>query len=99
MSKPKPTGDIEGDYEHNEIECPFCDYEMDHSASIGEESAPPSAGDVSICINCSAVTLYEEDGDGLRLRAFTSQEEADAVLSDPEVQKAVRAVRRLMKQR
>jgi hypothetical protein len=54
--------------------CPFCAHELDAvTPGPGEDAdAAPSPGDFSVCIQCSAVLVF--DGDPLALRAPTDAE-------------------------
>lgn len=43
--------------------CPFCDTYMDASTvAIGDDDASPTPGDVSVCLYCARVSVYDEDG-------------------------------------
>lgn len=40
--------------------CPYCGYEFDTSASV-YCSASPKPGDISICLNCAKVAVFDKD--------------------------------------
>jgi hypothetical protein len=72
--------------------CPACGEAIDRASHIEGESAP-SPGDVSICIRCAAVNLFDDD---LSPRVPTAAELARlrASATWPEIQRHVRALTR-----
>lgn len=62
--------------------CPWCGRQQDAVSSAAGPDIEPSAGDVSICIKCGGIAIY--DGLGA-FRKPTTEEEADAA-SQPIVQ-------------
>ena len=45
--------------------CPACGYRADRASRVGgTRYVPPNDGDVSICINCGAVSLFEDAAPG-----------------------------------
>ena len=76
------------DFRHDVIICPRCGKEMDASLAITNDHRP-DPGDVSICLYCAGVSLYD---DGLRLRLPTAAESLE-LRADPRIQKAIWAVK------
>lgn len=50
--------------------CPTCKHPFDRASSVGHNEAPKT-GDVSVCIECTAVNVFDEDGS---LRPLTDVE-------------------------
>lgn len=66
--------------------CPGCGYVSDSDSYIGgpdEKPKRPNVGDLSVCIACGDVALYQRDFVGqLELRAPTPDERRDLELDD-----------------
>jgi hypothetical protein len=62
-----------------ESRCLHCGHKLDAATGVGHHDAP-EPGNLSLCINCGAVTIYAED---LTLRGMT-REEMDALTNDRE---------------
>jgi hypothetical protein len=80
-------------------ECPACGYVVDAATCITEPGARPSAGDISVCLDCAALLVF--GGDDLQVRLMTKAEEAAFALEHPKPyrfamlgQDATRALRR-----
>lgn len=57
--------------------CPACGHKFDAATGISDDHTPPSAGDVSICIKCGALGIFNAD---LSVRAPTHKEKMEASL-------------------
>jgi hypothetical protein len=69
--------------------CWRCGYVFDAvTAAYGDDDRLPTAGAVSICIDCGAVGLYADGPTGLVVRQPTDAEHAD-LLDDPAVVRAL----------
>lgn len=42
------------------IECPRCYHEMDQHSGLSDPGARPQPGDVTICIRCAAVLVFDK---------------------------------------
>ena len=71
--------------------CPSCGYEVDAASGVFEPTAEPRPGDVSICLECGAASVFADD---LTVRAPTAAESASFGLDVAQTQLAVRAARR-----
>lgn len=40
--------------------CPVCHYEMDAATCVEKQEAEPSAGDLSVCLNCGAMLQFND---------------------------------------
>ena len=71
--------------------CPWCYAFVDGATVLGkDEDAVPVGGDVSICLYCARVGVYEDD---LSIRKPTP-EERETFDKDDDIFKAVQAVKR-----
>ena len=70
--------------------CPGCLYGCD-SASGVTTSAEPADGDVSVCLNCGAVSLFDRSAD-TGLRSPTPAELVD-LMADDDVRQAAGYIR------
>jgi len=43
--------------------CPYCGKQNDRVSSIDEETKRPKKGDVSICIKCTGISIFDEKGE------------------------------------
>lgn len=50
--------------------CPNCDYKMDRASPAFEEEAVPQEGDLSICIKCGQLLVFNTD---LTFRALSAE--------------------------
>lgn len=66
--------------------CPVCEYEVDRASGVNTDT-PPQEGDLSICLRCAAVLVFDED---LHLGIFPDD---DVKLLHPEDRAAIEAVR------
>jgi len=55
------------------FKCPYCEYEMELSTAVEDDSVVPHPGAISICINCGEAGFYAED---LSVRKITPDEYA-----------------------
>ena len=57
--------------------CPTCGYTFDAVGDLTEDSPPPSPGDLTVCMRCTAALVFTEYG-GVRLatRAEIAEEQA-----------------------
>jgi len=39
--------------------CWNCGYECNHHSAPGDDHAPPSDGDISVCINCGKLAIFD----------------------------------------
>lgn len=66
-------------HRHPEQKCPLCGHKIDsQSPSAFNPTATPRVGDLTMCIECLAVNIFDE---GLTLRALTNGEMME-LLSD-----------------
>lgn len=66
--------------ELKEDHCPFCDYKVTAATeALGDHR--PSSGDFSICLNCGAIAVFQDD---LKLRRPT-EKEAREIRQDKEI--------------
>lgn len=73
--------------EYSPVKCPFCDYELTgHAPVVG--SFKPRSGDVSICIECGSVSIYQ-----IALRKPTEDELESIVKEDPNIKRAQHKIR------
>jgi len=56
--------------------CPFCGYRHDAVSGVETDTDFPSDGDVTLCIQCGEVCVFDGDADG-GLRKPTSRERRD----------------------
>lgn len=42
--------------------CPYCNYRADQHEELENEDSSPEIGDISFCINCSSVSMFEKGG-------------------------------------
>lgn len=55
--------------------CPYCGYQMDAATPITDEDARPSPGDISLCLRCMEIGIYD---DKLYVRKATPAEIEEA---------------------
>ena len=41
------------------ISCPYCGATLDDATQMGAEQAQPSEGDITVCLYCTGVMLYD----------------------------------------
>lgn len=70
--------------------CPYCDNKLDAAGSLDGEHTPQN-GDISLCINCAQILMFDEN---LQLRKPSIDEEREA-LSDENVVKAQKYIKSL----
>ncbi|CAJ5618854.1 Uncharacterised protein [Burkholderia pseudomallei] len=78
------------------LTCPHCGAHNDRHSAVtepGEAPAPPSDGDVSICISCGELAIFDMHERCLR---FPTIDEANALEGNPDLQ-LCRAAWRAMK--
>lgn len=68
-------------------ECPGCGAALDGALHVGEEEHAPTPGDVSICMYCRDIMIFEEEA----FRLPTDEELSD-ILEDKTIRKAIRAL-------
>jgi hypothetical protein len=78
--------------------CPACKYVNDRATSLEDESLVPKAGDLSVCLNCGEIMIFNDD---LTTRSVTLNDLAEL---PPEIhahldrmQRAVRGLSRTQK--
>jgi hypothetical protein len=72
--------------------CPFCGHPLDAATAVpANGEAVPEAGDVSACLNCAGLMIFDE---ALRVRKPTTDELREA-MSLPETIQLVAAIRYL----
>ena len=47
-------------YPMSKSTCPYCGYVSDHAGTIEEHKAGPKEGDVSVCLKCGGICLFDE---------------------------------------
>jgi hypothetical protein len=71
-------------------QCPFCGYKVDHASSLDGKHRP-SEGDISLCLSCAQILIFDED---LKLREPTPEEYKEASAMEG-VKKAQRVIKML----
>lgn len=69
--------------------CPHCGAYVDAAGEADGTEGGPEQGSISICLYCARPSVFDND---LRLRKMTPAQ-MDEVLSDPDVRRAIRAVK------
>lgn len=41
--------------------CPTCEYEVDAAMCIGGTDVRPSVGDITLCLKCGEILIFDED--------------------------------------
>jgi hypothetical protein len=92
---PRLSGDCIDDRERSlpTSFCPICRYEMDSATCVEKELAEPSAGDLSVCLNCGELLQFNEI---LVLRLLPTTQRADI---DEESQKLLTRASELIRKR
>ena len=78
--------------------CPECGYKMDSASAVSRkdnEQRPPKDGDVSVCLNCGALNLF--DGGGLRRPTMVEEFRIHTSPVGRTVEKAQRLIKLLRK--
>jgi hypothetical protein len=80
-----------------ECACPTCGTKVNDATVVfhGASKASPAPGDVTVCIYCAAVSIFDDE---LCLRRPTPDEQRE-IARDPRVQKTVAEIRRHVHQR
>jgi hypothetical protein len=73
--------------------CLTCGYVTDAVTSVSDEGARPKEGDVSFCLACGALAIFDDD---LRFRAATAEEAA--LLAKDSVIRKLRLAHRIMRE-
>lgn len=69
-------------------QCPECGYVIDStSEAYNYGGARPQSGDISMCLSCGYLSVFNED----LTRRRPTKEEAESIQRAPEVKKAQRA--------
>ena len=63
--------------------CPKCGYRTDAASVARGQHHRPNAGDISVCMNCGAITIFNDD---LTLREPTGKELLEASLNPDVIQ-------------
>lgn len=71
--------------------CLACDYLIDSATSVITSDELPEEGDISICLRCGALAIFNSD---LSIRQPT-EEERNSLQDDPEVVQAQSAIKEL----
>jgi hypothetical protein len=69
------------------LTCPSCDKLLSTAVEWRNAAAVPEPGDANLCMSCSYVSIFTEDGN---LRAPTIAERRE-LLNDPDIAQAQRA--------
>lgn len=69
-----------------ERRCPFCDYKLDVAASVYNKKNTPKPGDISICLSCASILIFNDD---LTIR----KPEPGEIEITPEIHKIQQAIR------
>jgi len=72
--------------------CPTCNYELPAETCIKDANAKPKAGDLSVCLNCGEILVFDPD---LKLRMPTI---SDVMSWDADLFKQVSAAQKLIRQ-
>lgn len=70
--------------------CPVCGKKLDAATSVEKEEAVPDPGDLSICLYCATVSVFD---DNLKLKQMTNEEFAEL---PEEVKTSVRKTRDML---
>ena len=68
--------------------CLWCGKHLDAATDIEQDGNVPTDGDLSICLYCGHLAIYQSSDQGLILRSPTVHERAEA-LADPIVRSAL----------
>src|SRR3954467_8957072 len=79
--------DNKDDFETPPSACVECGYRVDHAAAFFEKPQQPTPGDLSVCLNCAAVSVFEKD---LTWRKPTRSEELEFPLEVARYQLEIR---------
>lgn len=58
-------------YEIQPTSCHVCGYEMDRSTAVQDDGIGPQEGDISVCIRCGAIGVFDAN---TKLREPTAKE-------------------------
>lgn len=72
-----------------ENQCLKCNYKMDAADDLDKQKKEPESGDVSICINCAHVMIFD---DNLNFRELEASEEEE-VYNHPHVVEVCAAIK------
>jgi hypothetical protein len=61
--------------------CPKCGHSLDSAAAVNGQQILPSPGDLTICVYCRCVCVFEEKDNELSLR-FATEKEREILKSD-----------------
>lgn len=73
---------------YREQPCPACGHKLSAASGVDHDRRP-RPGDVSVCIMCAAVLIFERRG---RLRLATAQEATECMAESPELAAAVLSI-------
>lgn len=59
--------------------CPFCSKHVPNHENLTDEFLQPEEGDLSVCIKCGSICVFDED---LYLRKPTEEELAEAMANE-----------------
>ena len=77
------------------VVCASCGKSMDAASNADEAHTPPHPGDISICLYCGHLMLFDSD---LCLRALTDAEIVE-VAGDPRIVRTTNLLKKLKRQR
>jgi hypothetical protein len=62
------------------VKCPKCGHCLDAATSVEKENLLPKEGDLSVCIECASLLMYEE---GYFLHLITEKELSELRMNNP----------------
>jgi hypothetical protein len=74
-------------YRIKATQCPVCSAKLDMLSTLGVKAPPPQPGDITLCLQCSHLMAFDEDG-GRRELTTAEREEA---LASPSIQRVLAA--------
>jgi len=77
--------------------CPFCGYHGDAASCLSDPTLRPQAGDVTVCIDCARINVFNAD---FTLRTITDEEYTElSIDTQNELYKTILAIRSLNDER
>lgn len=73
--------------------CPNCKKTMDSATSIDRDNHKPIPGDISICLYCQSLLIFDDN----LMSQNPTQEQIDELKSDPELWNKIHKVRYVIK--
>lgn len=75
--------------------CHHCAANLEAATAVGPEARRPMPGDVSVCIRCGELNIFDAE---MRLRAPMDDQKAE-FMADPDVRRVVASAKKMILQR